>query len=79
MRERGMGIVEIRHRSFELGHPLGRTTIYRVMGGEMPRFPTQKVIAQALSTPDEKITAAQLFGTQPLPRWAQDTVYGVAA
>lgn len=79
MRARAMGIAEVRYRSLELGCPISRSTLNRVLRGQVPRYPTQGALAKVLSTEGEPIAAAQMFGTQPLPRWAQDVVYGVAA
>jgi hypothetical protein len=79
MRTREMGVAEVRYRSMELGCPISRTTLYRVLCGEVPRFPTQGALARCLSSEEQKVTAAQIFGNQPLPRWAQESVYGVAA
>jgi hypothetical protein len=77
-----MGVTDVVMRSLALGKPVSISTFKRILDGQVPK--TSRIrgnLAATLSSIDDDrvLTAAQLFGEQPLPRWAQDSVYGVAA
>jgi hypothetical protein len=77
-----LGVTDVVMHSLAIGKPVALSTFRRILAGQVPRSSRIRGnLAATLSAPDKDrvLTAAQLFGEQPLPRWAQDDVYGVAA
>lgn len=82
MEAEGLAFCDVLYRSGQHGRPISSSTLKRVFAGHVPTsLRVRGDLAAALSSPEEHrvINAAQLFGDQPLPRWAQDLVYGVVA
>lgn len=78
----GLGVTDLVMKSLQIGRPVSLSTFRRILDGQVPKSGRIRGnLAATLSAADDgrTVTAAQLFGEQPLPRWAQDSVYGAAA